>query len=557
MENYIVKFKHDLKKEQISRKEIIKESENELALIERIINQDPTVINKINTKEKFQIIQIFYSVNQIILTIINNKEKKKNRQKALELLKSNYELFSNFVEYMKKEYTITRNIINAFESDKIKDPINDVNELYSKIKYTSLTAEETSKIIGITILFNSQYASKHKNHHIKNIDIINKLTQYYNQDGSFKYNEDIATFQNLIESLFEENPIESAIYLYATGKKSNISVTDLINLLKSSNEKLKNSNTQTPTKEKILKESYELSSKTIKALQELRKYYKNGTIIEIPKNLEEFYRMLEDCELDEKEKLYIINLIEQKILEKKNNILSKYLTIEEKNIYEESIRLLSTLNHNNYDTYTLKQYIEELQTIFNMLEENLSEEDRKYLLNDITNIIVQLSQICDKYSAKDYKSSNKYIFLLNKDNIPYIIEDINLLYPIYKKAIYSLIPKIDKINQSQFKKILSNEQLPYIMYEVYSPKAHIAFIEIDYGIYVIVGANIARTGYKKLINRLKSNQSILQNIEDNIKNSQTRNQILKENETYPDLFTENKNNPKTKDNKLTLKLKRI
>lgn len=557
MENYIVKFKHDLKKEQISRKEIIKESENELALIERIINQDPTVINKINTKEKFQIIQIFYSVNQIILTIINNKEKKKNRQKALELLKSNYELFSNFVEYMKKEYTITRNIINAFESDKIKDPINDVNELYSKIKYTSLTAEETSKIIGITILFNSQYASKHKNHHIKNIDIINKLTQYYNQDGSFKYNEDIATFQNLIESLFEENPIESAIYLYATGKKSNISVTDLINLLKSSNEKLKNSNTQTPTKEKIQKESYELSSKTIKALQELRKYYKNGTIIEIPKNLEEFYRMLEDCELDEKEKLYIINLIEQKILEKKNNILSKYLTIEEKNIYEESIRLLSTLNHNNYDTYTLKQYIEELQTIFNMLEENLSEEDRKYLLNDITNIIVQLSQICDKYSAKDYKSSNKYIFLLNKDNIPYIIEDINLLYPIYKKAIYSLIPKIDKINQSQFKKILSNEQLPYIMYEVYSPKAHIAFIEIDYGIYVIVGANIARTGYKKLINRLKSNQSILQNIEDNIKNSQTRNQILKENETYLDLFTENKNNPKTKNNKLTLKLKRI
>lgn len=557
MENYIVKFKRDLKKEQISHKEIIKQSENELALIKRIINQDPTVINKINTKEKFQIIQIFYSVNQIILTIINNKEKKKNRQKALELLKSNYEAFSKFIEYMKKEYTITQNIINAFENDKIKDPINDVNELYSKIKYTSLTAEEINKIIGMTIFFNSQYASKHKNHHIKNIDIINKLTQYYNQDGSFKYNEDIATFQNLIESLFEENPIESDIYLYATGKKANISVTDLINLLKSSNEKLKDNSIQTPTKEKMKKESYELSSKTIKALQELRKYYKNGTIIEIPKNLEEFYRMLEDCELDEKEKLYIINLIEQKILEKKNNILSKYLTIEEKDIYEESIRLLSTLNNNNYDTYTLKQYIEELQTIFNILEENLSEEDRKYLLNDITNIIVQLSQICDKYSAKDNKSSNKYIFLLNKDNIPYIIEDINSLDPIYKKVIYSLIPKIDKINQSQFKKILSNEQLPYIMYEVHSPKAHIAFIEIDYGIYVIVGANIARTGYKELINRLKSNQSILQNIENSIKNSQTRNQILKENETCLDLFIENKNSPQTKDNKLTLKLKKI
>ena len=98
--------------------------------------------------------------------------------------------------------------------------------------------------------------------------------------------------------------------------------------------------------------------------------------------------------------------------------------------------------------------------------------------------------------------------------------------------------KIDEPNQSQSRKIISNEPLLYNMYEVINTRAHIAFVEIDAGIYMIMGADIPRNGYKELNNRLKANQEIIKQIEIAIKNPQTRNDMLKSNEEYLIAFTE-------------------
>lgn len=89
------------------------------------------------------------------------------------------------------------------------------------------------------------------------------------------------------------------------------------------------------------------------------------------------------------------------------------------------------------------------------------------------------------------------------------------------------------------------------MYELISPRAHVAFIEIDSGIYLIVGANIPRAGYKELINRLKANLSLIKQIENNVKKTDTRNQILLKNEEYLTQFTEQNNQQLTR--KLELK----
>ena len=393
----------------------------------------------------------------------------------------------------------------------------------------------------MAISFNSNYAKRNKKHNIKNIDIIEKLAQYYNQDGTFKYNEDVITFKNLIEKYDLSNTDEDELFYTIFDTKEKYSIMDLVELLEKNNQKIKNNEDNLVLEDNIEKYDYTISLKTREFLQELKKYYKNGTIIAIPENLEEFYRLLENSELAEQEKKYIINLIGEELTKQRNTIILKYLNKNEQLIYEKSTKLLDSFNYTNGDTYALKQYIEELQTILNMLEKETIKENKDYLLSEVPTIIEGLSLICDRYTIEKQVSVNKLIFLTNKEGNPYIFDDIDSLDSNYKKAIYSLIPKIEKENQSQFRKVLNNEELLYSMYEVTSSRGHVAFVEVDSGIYVVVGANIPRNGYKALNNRLRANQLLIKKIETLVKNPETRNEILKSNEAYLALFIENNN----------------
>ena len=555
MENYIIKFKNNLKQMQIIRKQFLKKCENELKLLERMLNYDITIYNEFTLDEltdELIIAKIFYEPNFETNKLFQSK--KKEQRKSTERLEKIYNKLCEFYQYAKKEYIETQSIINAYENDKIKEPINNITILFIQIANTNLTTEEISQIIGMAIFFNSQYAKKHPNHKIEEIDTIHKLAVYYNQDGTFKFNEDIQTFSNLIKSLdiISLDEIETLHRILNLNKI--FYYKDIITLLQENNERIKNnqiSDTDTEDAKEI--NNYSISSETRKALQELRKYYKNGSIIAIPENLDEFYTILKQCELDINEQKYIINLINEKISNRNTLTIIKYLNTYEQNIYQKAISLLNTLNYSNGDVYALKQYIEELHTISSMLESENDEENKEYLLNEIPNILEQLSLICSRHTIESDKSTNRFIFLLNKNGIPFIYDDIEALEQINQKATFSLINKIDKTNQSQFRKIISNEPLLYNMYEVINQRTHIAFIEIDAGIYVIIGADIPRSGYKELNNRLKANQNVIKEIEIAIKNPETRNKILKSNEEFLEVFSQQSLSTNAP-NKLTLKI---
>ena len=76
------------------------------------------------------------------------------------------------------------------------------------------------------------------------------------------------------------------------------------------------------------------------------------------------------------------------------------------------------------------------------------------------------------------------------------------------------------------------------MHEIISPRGHVAFIEIEPELYIVLGANIPRNGYKKLINRLNNNAKEIETLESIIKNPNIKNQILIENEQYLKSFFE-------------------
>jgi len=553
MEEYIMPFKKSLKEYQAECKKLIKKCEEELTLLKRLLERDISAfleLNENNISEKFDIIIKFHSIEKFKEIIENVNNKKRNKELLENKIKDTYEEFLNFVSFTKAEYIKTQNVITAFENNKIKSPINDMNDLIDQLRLVPTSIEAVSTLIGMAIYYNSQYAKRKQNHKIVNIETIDKLSEYYNQDGSFKYNEDTETFQLLIDKLFKKsiNMEDNNPLLYILPNMlSTFSIKNLVYLLEENNETIRTQTNNSVTSEiNEEKEDYSIPEETKIAFQKLKKYYKNGSIIKIPENLEEFYQILKNTNLDEKEQVYIINLIKQEIIKQKNINTIKFLNKEEQIILEKASNLLSSFNHSNSDSYMLKQYIEELQTILSMLETETEEENINYLLNEIPNIIEQLSIICSKYEIKNKISPNKFIFLLNKENIPYISGDINYIDPSYKKAIYSLIPKIDKSNQSQFKKILHNEQLLYNMYEIKSQRGHVAFIEIATGIYLIIGANIPRNGYKELVNRLKANQETIQEIENIVKNPEKRNEILIANEEYLELFSneKNRNQPK-------------
>ena len=119
-----------------------------------------------------------------------------------------------------------------------------------------------------------------------------------------------------------------------------------------------------------------------------------------------------------------------------------------------------------------------------------------------------------------------------------------------KKAICGLMDKISQTHASQFRKVLYHENLLYNMYEVLNRRAHILFVEVDAGIYVIIGANTPQNGYKELNQRLKTNQLCIKKIEELIKEPTTREQILKYNEEFTEILTKQ---DESKTNKLTLK----
>ena len=163
MDNIIVKFKDDLKKYQSTRKRLLKNCEKELELLNKLTTIDVTILEEndiIDIKELLFITKNLGDINEAIRNLLDKRKRKQNKSKQhIELLRDQ---LAEFTEIGKQEYVKTQKIINAFENDKIKDPINDIETLFSQMSFTSLNIDEISKIIGMTISFNSQYAKKIK-----------------------------------------------------------------------------------------------------------------------------------------------------------------------------------------------------------------------------------------------------------------------------------------------------------------------------------------------------------------------------------------------------------
>jgi len=193
------------------------------------------------------------------------------------------------------------------------------------------------------------------------------------------------------------------------------------------------------------------------------------------------------------------------------------------------------MNHTNGDYYTLVQLLDDLKAAGDIIEEVNSEDDKNEILSEIELLLSGLRDILGKYNVEE-KSQNNILFLVNENEVPYLKIDSDNLDGSFYKMVCSGIRKIRKDNQGNCRLVMTSDNMPYRAYDILSSKVHISFIEIDSGIYVILGVDAVSQGYEEIVKRVINNENELKRIEGLVKNETTRNSVLASHEQYLSLF---------------------
>lgn len=526
MDDFLIRFKSSMKQSQLYRRKNLKDSEAEIYELDKIFSSPMSAMkdfldNPNQYNNKFPIFISFYMASIVI--------------SGHESINTIYARFSLMTKAYRAYYNHLQKSIDAFDNEKIKSPIQDLFPLFYHLKFANLSIEEKSKILGMAIHFDSQYALKHKEFFIKDIDFIHALSKYYNPDGTFKYNENVDEYLRLLIKLGESF---SAPSITEMDKMFDQYCKDIFQkfatLLTSNNEKLKQLSNS--SKKNINGESnsvYQEKSINRQALEELHKYYKNGKLVSLPTDLTTFYHLLDELNLSSQERKYICNLISEQLSNIKTDPILKYLGDEDKKTYLDAQDLFTSFKYPNNDFYALKQYIEELKTISTMLEGELLESDIEYLLSDVPKIIFELKKILDSYTQVDASPTNNLVFLSDKLGVPYLLSDIESFDNPNKKQIFKLLSKLSMVNKNQFRKIIG-DNLPYTMYAIQGSGLSLTFVELAKDAYLVVGIDLSTNGYRESCNRLKSNTGAISSLKLAMKSQEKRYEILKFNEQYLD-----------------------
>jgi len=346
---------------------------------------------------------------------------------------------------------------------------------------------------------------------------------FFDANGNYKNTGGVDYFANLLFILYQD--LFNNSYLSSESKNNYLYLLNSFVDLASENKHIEQVVEETVSNPTKIERVIDTTSRDL--LDELKKYYKNGEIILVPENIEEFTRLLDGCQLDEREKKYILDLINQK--KSKEECILKYLSEEDICLYEKALEVLNTINYSDKNYKILLENIENLKTAGLMLDE-LENNQMEYvkfkvaeaeILAEINKLLFYIRNILINYN-KEEKIENNIEFLLDDDEVPFVQTDACNLDGSFFKMICAGIRKIRKDNQGNFNLIMTQEEMDYRVYDVVSSKTHIFFVQIDSGIYLVVGCDVCGHGYKDIIRRVINNGKKIKEIEELIKNNNTR-----------------------------------
>lgn len=432
-----------------------------------------------------------------------------------ELIKKNEEVDRNRAGVAK-----VQSLINAFDNEKcicyVKDIYMLLSALISFVPSKEMTVEEASQVLGAAIYFNSKKGRKNKDD--INVLFYRELEKYFNQDGTFRFSEDLEGLYNNLKALCSNYKGFSEFEKTYEGYKSRDLVLDISNLYLDFYRDY-------PTY--IEKRKDTLSLPTYTYSEVIRRYYKDGELISIPEDIDAFLEELKKSYVSSQEINYIMSLINLAKSSALAEVLNEFYSESEAELVRNAEVTFEKMKPYEENYYEIKEILIELQTLRGLYLDSISTEDKAFITEEKDAYITRLRELT---IFEEEQELINIAFLSDGNGNSYFHKDLETIDKGLRKRVPSLLAKINNDGKRYFRKVFPTEEIDFEIYEVYNPDLHIIFTEIPGNVFMIIGIATTGNGYREITNRLvnKENQRNILEIIEAIKEEDVKKKYLTE-----------------------------
>lgn len=418
-----------------------------------------------------------------------------------------------------------QNVIQVCNNDKMTKPVA-FHKLYLMME-AILRMDGGISVEAMSTAFGMNACATYQEYKKGNCDIplaeeVSFFSDYYNPDGSFKYNSNELGFLDNLTRLFHTviDDIQKTVKTIIPDLSLDDDlVMEFYKLLCRSNTELFIRDLQKPKASETVKDNVDYD-----ATKALREYYRGGEIVKIPDDIESFIQLMHNCNLNEQEQNYILKLVYAKAKEEKKDIVLTILRDNDLKVYKQAKEILNGLYFTDPDYYVVVEAFNDLTSVCDLIGEGEC-EDQEYLTEEKNRIIGYLNEFNQKHLATEVISTNNLVLLGD-----YFIGDLEALTKDKQDRVLSVISRINKDNRGRFRRVMTNENFSFIPYELIALNMRASFVEVDTGIYVLIACSEDDSVYRNTINRLVREDANINIIASDIKDPSKRNNILLESE---------------------------
>lgn len=531
MENYSMSFKKALKETREIIKNMIKKNNQELERLSAAAVQEATdAVSQIDfSKEKFMPFDLMGRPNDFSIT----KEVPKDVYETLAAKMNSTEMLRNVIELLEKLVGDIQRIINAYNNDKVAKSI-DFYLLLIIMEYTrqntQITPETLAAVFGMNVC---AALREHQKGQLDSryIDDILYFADFYNEDGSFKYNTDeLGYLEKLTAFCIRINDEAHGSNIFPAVSKS--LALDCARALMKFNMNHFVDVMESYSQPKVS----EPAAVNRDSLVRLREYYRGGKVIKVPEDMESFMELLDDCLLDAQEQRFILNLVyakrdeEEKAATKveeeaEEDVNLKVLKDGDLEDYIKAKEAMKTLPKTNSYYYLIEQAFESLTATSNLILEVGPDEYLLLTKDADMEYIREFNQ--SLVQADSPKISTNNLVLVGD----YFASDLETLSEDMRTRVLDILSRINKDNRAIFRRIMTSENISFTPYEIVAKNVQVSFVELGLGIYALLGCSIDNSIYRNTINRLIKEDANLLIVSGQMADDSKRNEILLESET--------------------------
>lgn len=424
--------------------------------------------NLLKIEQELRPKKVYEGVLGIAYKVFNSEGEKiyKDVTNRIKQLKGMITFYKESVAYLGK-------IISAFDNDRtvrfIDKPELLISLLLTGLYQGEFSIEEASLIFGGSMSFNAG--------HLKGADIPNELKmvmselgEFYNADGSFKIT-DKSNFKDLIAYCANYN--EFGYLMNVVDHDITIPLDEFISMISNLQKEFMNNFQTTKIDERIPSKVEQLKKtkrKNSDKLAELRQYYKNKELINMPTDLEYFKELLNACQIDEKEQCYIFGLIKRAIKPKISQEDDRDKDLQESildscSINTTNLIFLKDPNGNNYFLDDLDQFNLKYQKMIMKILSKINHLNK----NNFRPVIVNSDLSIKLYEV--FSSDSHVIFYPLEEGI-YLIIGASCVRGDYDRIINRFTNPSNKAYIEEIKNMLQNpvEREKLLAETVYPPE---------------------------------------------------------------------------------------